>query len=338
MFFYKINQRNKQGAAKNKISSMLLLLCLIAACLSGCGTNYSMPYSIHNDISAYNIGKSEESATTFPSFAKDLCVVSNSVNESAIDLGDTEVGSLFSENNQETLFAKNPNVQVHPASLTKIMTALVALKYASPDLLLTASENVVITESGAQLCGIKPGDQMTLDQALHVLLIYSANDVAIMIAEGIAGDVNSFCDLMNEEAQAIGATNSHFCNPNGLTQDEHYVTAYDMYLIFRAALQYSLFNEIIQMPQYETVYYSSDGTQKELSIESTNLYIKNGVSIPEQITVIGGKTGTTAAAGHCLILYFRDSAGNPYISVIMNAENADTLYAQMNLLLEYAYS
>lgn len=316
----------------------VICFCLIVCMLTGCGVSYSMPYALHNDISVYNLGVMEEAASTFPAFAEDLCVVSTNIATDSVDLGTTEAGALFDINGKETLYAKNPNIQVHPASLTKIMTSLVALKYASPNLMLTASENVQITESGAQLMGLKPGDQMTLDQALHVLLIYSANDVAILIAEGIGGNIDAFCDLMNEEAISIGATNSHFANPHGLTQEDHYVTAYDMYLIFREATQYSLFNEIIQSPTYETVYYASDGTQKELSVESTVLYVKGAYSVPEQITVIGGKTGTTAAAGHCLILYSRDNTGNPFISVIMNAESAESLYEQMNILLKYAVS
>lgn len=315
---------------------MLLFAVIMSISLCGCGSKFSSPYEIHNTISAYNVGVMEEAASTYPAFAEDLCIVAGNLNAEDIDMGATGAASLFDMSNADTLYAKNPNAQMHPASLTKIMTALVALKYASPDLMLTASENVKIDEPGAQLMGLKPGDQMTLDQALHVLLIYSANDVAIMIAEGIGGTVDAFCDLMNEEAISIGATNSHFTNPNGLTQDEHYVTAYDMYLIFRAALQYSLFNEIIQMPTYETVYYSADGSQKELSVESTVLYTKEGgYSSPDQITVIGGKTGTTSAAGHCLILYTRDSTGSPYIAVIMNADSAEILYEQMNKLLEY---
>ena len=80
-------------------------------------------------------------------------------------------------------YAKNVHEVLYPASLTKVLTALVALKNGNRDDVLTASSNVIITESGAQLCGLKPGDTMTLDQALRILLLYSANDVAIMIAE-----------------------------------------------------------------------------------------------------------------------------------------------------------
>lgn len=334
MLFRNNKKMKFKGVGLRRFVALLLLFCLLAS-LTGCGTEYDMPYTLHNDISAYNVGNVEETASTFASFAQDLCVVSGDVNASELSLNDDQAASLFNFNKLDTLYAKNPNERVHPASLTKIMTALVALKYASPDLMLTASDNVIIKESGAQTCGIKPGDQMTLEQALYILLVYSANDVAIMIAEGIAGNVDDFCSLMNEEAQSIGATNSHFTNPNGLTQDEHYVTAYDMYLIFREALQYSLFNEIIQVPTYETVYYSADGSQKELSVETTNMYLKGTNVLPDQVIIIGGKTGTTAAAGHCLILYCKDSSGEPYISIIMNSESADTLYEQMNELLSF---
>ena len=134
------------------------------------------------------------------------------------------------------------------------MTALVAMENGSGDMLLTASENVTKLESGAQTCGIKEGDQMTLNQALHLLLINSANDAAVLIAEGIAGSIEGFSEMMNAEALNLGATNTHFVNPHGLSDDNHYTTVYDMYLITNAAIQYDRFNEIIHMKEYQTVY------------------------------------------------------------------------------------
>jgi len=336
ILFLKNRFINRGVGCTGKIS-VLLIIMLICTLIVGCGTGYEMPYSLHNDNSVYDVGTIVEEVGTYPSFAKDLCVVSGNINAEQVNMENAQVGALFDINNTNTLYAKNANQTVHPASLTKIMTALVALKYAQPDLMLIASDNVIIKESGAQLANIKPGDQMTLEQALNILLLYSANDVAIMIAEGIAGTVDDFCSLMNEEAIEIGATNSHFTNPNGLTADDHYVTAYDMYLIFREALQYSLFNDIIQKSTYETVYYGSDGSEKSISVDNTNQYLADSANIPDQITVIGGKTGTTAAAGHCLILYSRDVNGSPYISVIMNADSSENLYTYMNELLSYIY-
>jgi len=266
-------------------------------------------------------------------YAANLCVVNSDIADSAISLSDASCAGLFDLKNRKTLYAVNVNKQVEPASLTKVMTALVALKYGKLDQVLTASSDVYISENGAQLIGLKEGDQMTLDQALHLLLIYSANDVAVMIADNIGGSVDKFVEMMNKEALAIGATGSHFANPHGLSADEHYVTPYDMYLMFNAAMQYKEFQQIINLPTYTTSYTDKDGTAVKVDIHSTNLYLKGDKDAPTNITVIGGKTGTTNAAGHCLILYAQDKSGNPYISVVMRAENSDTLYDEMTALL-----
>ena len=241
---------------------------------------------------------------------------------------------LFDLNGHNTLYAKNVHERLYPASLTKVMTALVALENGSVDSVLTASANVRNLESGATKCGLAEGDQMTLDQALHLLLISSANDAAVMIAEGIAGSVEAFADLMNEKALSLGATNTHFTNPHGLSDEEHYTTVYDMYLIMDAAVDYSLFNEIIGMDSYTTVYTQAGGSPKEITVSNSNYYLRGEAEVPSGITVLGGKTGTTSAAGSCLILLSRDSGSNPYISVILHAQSRDVLYTEMTDLLE----
>lgn len=318
---------------KHTKKAVVILFIAVALCLTGCKSNsYDMSYQLNSDVSSFQLINITDKQTATP-FASDLCVAANDIATSTVTMKDVASAGLFDTKNQNTIYAKNINKQIHPASLTKVLTALVALKHGSPDQLLTASENVIITESGAQLCGLKPGDQMTLDQALHILLIYSANDVAIMIAEGIAGNVSAFVDLMNEEAMAIGATNCHFMNPNGLTQDDHYVTAYDLYLIFQEALKYDLFKQTIQMTSYDTTYRDSRGSDKKLEIETSNLYLRGIYEAPPNVTVIGGKTGTTNAAGHCLILLSNSSNGTPYISVIMKDESREDLYTDMTSLM-----
>lgn len=312
----------------NKKLLTIVTAFLCAAQVTACGSSsYDIPYTADGFYSSV-------SSVMADTFAADLCVVGSDITDSQVSMSSNSCAGLFDLNNKETLYALNVNEQVDPASLTKIMTALVALKYGSLDQILTASDEVNITESGAQLIGLKKGDTMTLDQALHILLIYSANDAGILIAENIAGSVDEFVTLMNEEAKEIGATKCHFTNPHGLTADNHYVTAYDMYLIFNAAMQYSVFQEIINMASYSTVYTHSDGSSAEVDIKSTNGYLRGDRTVPTNITVIGGKTGTTNAAGHCLILLAKDSSGNPYIAVIMRAEDSDTLYTEMTELLE----
>ncbi len=311
-----------------------ILFGFLLLCLTGCGqAGYAMPYKADSEVSSFRVVNLVNERGTAVPFASDLCVVNSNMGSSAVDMSNAAGAGLFDVNGRETLYAKNVHEKLYPASLTKVMTALVALKHNSGDLMLTASANVRNLEAGAQVCGIREGDQMTLDQALHLLLINSANDAAVMIAEGVAGSVEAFADMMNEEALLLGATNTHFTNPHGLPDEEHYTTVYDMYLIMNAAIHYSAFTEIIHMDSYTTVYTDKNGASKEISVSSTNRYMQGTAEVPGGITIIGGKTGTTNAAGHCLILLSRDSASNPYISVIMRADGGDFLYSQMTDLL-----
>lgn len=303
--------------------------------LSGCGNlSYDMAYDADSKVSSFNVIYRQDRNVASP-FASDLCVVTDDVrDDESVDMTLADAAILFSINDCEVLYAKNANKALDPASLTKVMTALVALQHGSPDQILTATSAVNITESGAQLCGLKSGDTMTLDQALRILLMYSANDVAMLIAENIAGSVDGFVEMMNEEARRLGATNTHFVNPNGLTDDEHKTTAYDLYLIFQEALKYDTFNEIIQMTSYQTVYYDKNGKEKTFDKTTTNLFLRGDYQPPVNVNVVGGKTGTTSAAGHCLILITRDSGGAPYIAIIMGADGTQTLYEEMIDLLD----
>ncbi len=121
------------------------------------------------------------------------------------------------------------------------------------------------------------------------LLINSANDAAVLIAEGVGGSVENFCEMMNEEALALGATNSHFVNPHGLTDDNHYTTVYDMYLIMNEAIKFEVFREIIHMDSYTTVYHDKNRAEKEITVNSTNYYFIGKADPPSGITILGGK-------------------------------------------------
>lgn len=313
----------------------LCLLCACALMLTGCGSlAYEMAYDAGLQVSSFNVLSRQDRNVAEP-FASDLCVVTEDVGEDErVDMTQASAALLFSVNSGEVLYSKNAHAVLPPASLTKVMTALVALQHGSPDQMLTATQAVNITESGAQLCGLKSGDTMTLDQALRILLVYSANDVAMLIAENIGGTVDNFVEMMNREARRLGATNTHFANPNGLSDAEHYTTAYDLYLIFNEAVRYDTFNEIIQMSSYQTTYYDKNGKEKTFDKTTTNLFVRGDYQPPANVNVIGGKTGTTSAAGHCLILLARDSGGAPYISVIMGANGTETLYGEMIGLLD----
>lgn len=312
----------------NKLLRALSIVLLGIFCVTGCsGLSYSSKYTVSSSPD------DNRKTLYYPTFASDLCVADEDINGSGVEITEVASAGLFDLTKKETLYAKNINMQVQPASLTKVMTALVALKYGSLDQVLVAGPDVYVSESGAQKINLKEGDRLTLDQALRILLIYSANDVANLIASNVGSSIEDFVSLMNKEALSIGATNSHFVNPHGLTADDHYVTAYDMYLIFNAAMEYDVFSEIINTTEYSTTYLDANGTSKEITVSNTNAYLKGDKQQPAGVTVIGGKTGTTQAAGHCLILLARDTASNPYIAVIMRDTDSGLLYNDMSLLL-----
>ncbi len=321
--------------SRKRMQTLLGILLLCSCLLCGCGgLAYGMPYDIDLGVSSFDVLPGQDSRAAEP-FAGELCVVTENVAGSGdVNMEQAEAAILCDVNNRQVLFAKDVHKALHPASLTKIMTALVALENGSLDQVLTATSSVNITESGAQLLGLKPGDTMTLDQALRVMLIYSANDVAMLVAEGVGGTVENFVGMMNEEAERLGATNTHFTNPHGLTDTEHLTTAYDLYLIFNEAIKNETFREIIQMTGYQTTYYDSSGAPQTVDKRTTNLFLQGQYQAPANVTVIGGKTGTTKAAGSCLLLLSKNVGGASYISVILGAESRDVVYAEMIDLLE----
>lgn len=317
----------------NRIRAFLLS-AVAAVCLTGCGGGkYELAYRVDSEVSSFNVLSFQDGSRAAP-FTKDLCVVAGDVAAGTeLDMSQAEAALLIHVNNREALYAKNAHGRMHPASLTAVMTALVALKNGSPEQVLTATDAVKNTEAGAQLVGLNRGDVMTLDQALHILLLSGASDVALLIADNIGGSVDGFLKLMNEEALRLGATNTHFANPHGLTDEAHYTTAYDLYLMFNEAIRYESINEIIHMSTYRTAYHDKLGAPKEVNCKNSNSFLNGGVKPPDNVTVIGGKTGTTSAAGSCLVLLSKDVSGAPYISIVLKAQSKDALYTAMGALL-----
>lgn len=303
----------------------------LSACAGEGG--YRWPY---REYAAAQRIHTESGNVVYPAFAKDLCVTATDVPSEGLFFAEDEACGLFDLTRNEVLYAHRIHARMDPASMTKVLTAIIALENGSPDQVLTCYNSAYITDRDAQILDMEEGEKMTLHQALHFLLMFSANDVACMIAENISGSEEAFVALMNEKLTEIGATNSHFMNPHGLTDADQYVTPYDMYLIFQYALRFETFTEIIGKTTYKTEYYKADGELKEVEIGSTNAFLREGtgVSAPAGVTVIGGKTGTTLAAGNCLILLARDVNGDPYIAVFMHAKDRGSLYENLTELLK----
>ncbi len=319
-----------------KCINSLLVIALTCIFLCGCAEReVRMPFQIDSSETAFSFETSNENSTVEP-FASDLAVpVPDLMPGEEVSQGEDSYGSavLIDCANKNMMYSRNALATLYPASMTKVLTAIVAVKNASPDQVFTADESCVFTEGDVQKIGLRSGDSMTMDQALHMLLIYSANDVAQLIAVNLGGSTEGFAEMMNKEACAIGATNSNFINPHGLQDENHYTTAYDMYLIFNEAVKYDEIVQVISTVNYSTVYKHADGSEVNFTCDNTNRFLKGLARAPENVNVIGGKTGTTLAAGGCLVMLSKDSGGNNYISCVMRGKSIDVTYGKTAAML-----
>ena len=307
-----------------------IFLCgvLCSSLLIGCTSS-------EKNLAEYESREYKKTMYKAEGFAEKLCVNSNediSYKSVNTDMALSAAG-LFSLNDEEVLYGRNIYKKIYPASTTKILTALVALKYGDLDDVVTVSKTATKFPPAASLCGIKEGDKLTLRELLYGLLIPSGNDAAVAIAEHISGSVENFAKLMNKEAYDIGATHTHFVNPHGLHDDNHYTTAYDLYLIFNQCIQYDEFIKIVSEIKHDMPVTNADGTAHTVQLETTNLYGLGGAEKPEHLTVIGGKTGNTGEAKRCLILLSKNGQGHPYVSIVMGAETKPLVYENMNKML-----
>ena len=315
-----------------KLITMILSFSLLTGCSNS--PNVLLTYS-NTDITTDALIGRDVISDVADFFADDLTIIPDSLNHME-DSKISATSSLIVNNNKnEVLFANNIYERLFPASLTKIVTALVVLNHADLTDTVTVSKNAAsITESGAKLIGLREGDKISLDDLLQAFLIYSGNDAGIAIAEHVAGTEVNFAKMMNEEAKKVGAIHSNFVNSHGLHDDNHYTTVYDLYLIFNQLVQFDKFVSIINESSCTIHYTDSKNRSVTREFLTTNRYLRGTETAPEDITVLGGKTGTTSKAGNCLILYSKDNNNNSYISVVMQAENGNSLFSQMTRLLE----
>ena len=187
------------------------------------------------------------------------------------------------------LYAKNPDNFLMPASTTKLMTALVVLDHASLSDVVTVSKRAAITPPTK--VGLKEGDRVTIEALLQAALVRSANDAAVALAEAVAGTEEEFVNLMNKKAAEIGAENTRFINANGLPGEGQHITAYDLAKIMRVAIQSPVLKEILNKRVTEV----STQSGRRVLITNTNKLLWHDEDI------VGGKTGYTRQARHCLV-------------------------------------
>lgn len=228
------------------------------------------------------------------------------------------------------LYEKNIHEKRYPASITKIMTTLLALEHSSMSDVVTFSYDSVHKIEGTHI-GIKEGEQLTMEQCLYGIMLGSANEVSYAVAEHVGGDLNSFVQMMNDRAAELGCQDTHFNNPHGLPDENHYTSAYDMALISCEAIKNSTFRTITGTYMYTIP--ATNITQETRPITNHHKIIKKAYKFDG---CIGGKTGYTNAARNTLVT-FAKRGDMELVCVVMKAEEQNH-YTDTITLLDYVFN
>ena len=230
---------------------------------------------------------------------------------------------LVSTDNDEVIFAKNANKQSAPASLTKVITAIVVLENCTNlDAIVTVPESCIreLDGTGSSLGGIQPGEQLSVYNLLCYLMLVSANEAATTLADYVSGgDRAKFISMMNEVAERLGCTNSHFENPHGLDHDNQYVTAADMAKFITHAMTFPAFEEIVGRTSY---VLPETNMQESRTLHSSNYMLNSAYKDYYCKYVKAGKTGSTSGAGRCFVAYASKDGYN-YVAVALDAPFGD---------------
>ncbi len=259
-------------------------------------------------LSAYAVNDSEGDGAS-ASDSTDNTAVTTADNDSSVTALasnspalDATAALLVSPDSGMVLYSKNADQKRYPASTTKIMTALLTLENVSNlDETVTSEavdfENVTADSSNA---GILLGEQVTVRDLLYALMLPSANEAAYMLARHVGGSWEQFVDMMNDRAAELGCTGTHFCNPCGLHEEDHYTTAYDLYLIAKEAMKDVTFRDIVSTVQHRM---AKTNLHEERIIYTTNQLIFSSFQPWSYANCLGIKTGHTSQAGNCFVGY-----------------------------------
>lgn len=252
------------------------------------------------------------SLLTYPTDAEDLFTLTenNITSEYAI---------LLNVEDNTVMASRNADEIIYPASMTKIMTLLVAAENIEDmDDTFTMTYEIIapLVEMDASRAGFSEGETVTLWDLMYGIALPSGADASVAIATYVSGSEEAFVELMNEKAEELGLENTHFVNTSGLHDEDHYSTVTDIALLMTAVMENDICQEVLSTYQYTTT--ATDEHPDGIVLESTMFTRMSGDEV-EGITIEAGKTGYTDASGHCLVSYATDEEGNGYVAVVANS-------------------
>ncbi|MCR4886360.1 MAG: D-alanyl-D-alanine carboxypeptidase [Clostridiales bacterium] len=243
---------------------------------------------------------------------------------------------LIEADSGEVIFEKNADQRMYPASTTKILTVWLALTNGDPEQKYTVSENAVNLAADESSAKLAAGEQMRLIDLCYAAMLPSGNDAATAIAEGLAGSVWNFTAMMNQAAYSLGCKNTQFVNANGLHDENHFTTARDMAILARIAMQNETFRQIVLASEYTL---PRDNIYRARTIKNLNYFVAKteGRESRYYPYSTGIKTGTTSAAGNCLVASASKDGVN-LISVVFGSASDESRYTDTVRLMDYGFA
>ena len=273
-------------------------------------------------------------------FILQACVCSAMSDEPNIS---AEAAILIDSSSEKIIYSKNESQKMYPASTTKILTAILTLEHCNLDDVVTVPyEAIASISSGYSVAALQAGEQLTVEQLLKVMLVHSANDAANVLAYHVSGSIDSFAELMNQKVSELGLQNTHFMNPSGIHDENHYTTAYDLAIIMKYCMKNNTFRSLAGL-KYCTIPATNKydervfNTTNELLIYdnrevSSNYYYKYAIA---------GKTGYTTQAKNCLVSV-SNKEGFELICVVLGdglyENNLSAKFVDTKAIFEYGYS
>lgn len=246
----------------------------------------------------------------------------------------SQTAAVMDASGGQVLYAKDMHKKMYPASITKIMTGLVAVENASPESVVTVSREVQDIENGQVAhMALAAGEKITLDQALYGMFLASANDAAMAIAEHVSGSEGAFVSRMNDTAKALGASDTHFDNSNGLPDAQNYTSAYDMALIAKAAAANPVLMKYFGARSYDMA--PTNLQPKKRHFETLHKMMQR-TSRFYDADVIAGKTGWETMSGHTLVTVARRN-GATLICVAMRGASDAATYNDTRSMLNFCF-
>ncbi len=328
--------KNNSNRKKLMRATALILACSLVF-LTGCGSR-TYKASKQLDIGVLpNLPLYSECG-----MAQEYAVVGKDEEVNAASYSGVYAAMLLDNTTGEPVIAHNAHKRIYPASMTKLMTGLLVIESIergdiSLDDMVTLNRKVTFDDWDAMASDLVGGCRVDVKNLLYGLMITSYNDCGVILAELIAGSESAFCDMMNEKAREIGATNTHFENCHGLHSDDHYTTAYDLYLILEEFSKHDLAYIIDSLSTYDFTYTDADGNEQVVTIEPTNEYLTGEMNLPDGYSIGSWKTGTTEEALNCLIMELKnESTGHEYVAIIAGADGKEALYSLMTSMINTA--